>query len=57
MPLDYERIKNWRFADTRHSYTQRDSILYALGIGLGADPSIHHNCNLYMKNSCRHFPQ
>lgn len=38
MPLDYERIKNWTFTDTRHEYVRRDSILYALGIGLGADP-------------------
>lgn len=38
MPMDYERIKNWSFADTQHEYSERDTILYALGIGLGSDP-------------------
>lgn len=38
MPLDYNLIKSWRFADVHQSYTEKDSILYALSIGLGADP-------------------
>lgn len=38
MTLDYERIKNWSFADIRHDYGKRDCILYALSIGLGSDP-------------------
>lgn len=38
MPLDYQTIKNWQFADIRHRYEDKDTILYALGIGLGADP-------------------
>lgn len=38
MPLDYTLIKGWQFAEVRQSYTEKDSILYALSIGLGADP-------------------
>ena len=38
MPLDYDRLLNWSFPDIEHSYTTTDTILYALGIGLGADP-------------------
>ncbi|CAM4192052.1 MaoC/PaaZ C-terminal domain-containing protein [Bordetella muralis] len=38
MPLDYQTIKNWEFADIHHRYEDKDTILYALGIGLGADP-------------------
>ena len=38
MTLDYERLLNWPFPDIEHSYTTSDTILYALGIGLGADP-------------------
>jgi len=56
MPLDYERIKNWRFADTRHSYTQRDSILYALGIGLGADPLDPSQLQFVYEKQLRAFP-
>jgi len=38
MPLDYERLRAWREAPVRHRYGRRDTILYALGVGLGADP-------------------
>ena len=38
MPLDYQTIKNWQFDDIRQRYETKDTILYALGIGLGADP-------------------
>ncbi|GAP38112.1 MaoC/PaaZ C-terminal domain-containing protein [Piscinibacter sakaiensis] len=35
--LDYEKTRAWRSADTRHAYTAKDTILYALGLGIGAD--------------------
>ena len=38
MPLNYDTLKHWRFEPIEHRYTARDTILYALGIGLGEDP-------------------
>jgi len=38
MSLNYDTIKNWRFDEIRHTYTEKDTMLYALGIGLGEDP-------------------
>ena len=38
MPLDYATVKNWRFDEVRQRYEQKDTMLYALGIGLGQDP-------------------
>ncbi len=38
MAIDYERLLNWRIPETRHSYTLRDTIFYALSVGFGADP-------------------
>lgn len=38
MALDYEKLMNWPFREVRQAYTQKDTILYALGLGLGADP-------------------
>jgi acyl dehydratase len=38
MPLQPERLLNHRFEQISQSYTPRDAILYALGIGLGRDP-------------------
>ena len=33
--LDYEKTRAWRSGEVRHAYTSKDSILYALGIGIG----------------------
>lgn len=38
MPIDRDRLLSWPFQDVEHAYTPRDTILYALGLGLGADP-------------------
>jgi acyl dehydratase len=38
MAIDYQRLKSWPFADVEHSYRAKDTILYALGLGFGADP-------------------
>lgn len=36
--IDYQVVKNWTFDDAEHRYTERDSMLYALAVGFGADP-------------------
>ena len=36
--IDYEKTKAWRSGPVRHTYAARDTILYALGVGFGADP-------------------
>jgi acyl dehydratase len=36
--LDYEKVRNWRSAEIRHTYTAKDAMLYALGVGMGQDP-------------------
>lgn len=33
MPLDYAKVKNWPIPDSVQTYTERDTMLYALGIG------------------------
>lgn len=35
--IDYDKALAWRSADVRHVYAAKDSILYALGVGIGAD--------------------
>jgi acyl dehydratase len=38
MPIDPKALRQWPIADVEHSYTVRDTMLYALGLGYGADP-------------------
>ncbi len=38
MAIDYEKLINWKFDPVEQHYTSKDSILYALGVGLSADP-------------------
>ncbi len=38
MPFDPQKLLNWTFPEIEHSYTEKDTILYALGLGCGADP-------------------
>jgi acyl dehydratase len=39
MPVDPGKLLSLTFPDTERSYTQRDVMLYALGIGLGQNPT------------------
>jgi len=38
MAIDYDRLMAWQFEEVEQSYSKRDTMLYALGLGLGADP-------------------
>lgn len=38
MAIDYDKLLNWRFEEVEQSYSERDSMLYALGLGYGSDP-------------------
>ena len=39
MPLDYDALSNWQFEDISQTLTERDTMLYALGLGFGEDPT------------------
>jgi len=39
MAIDYTRLMARAFAEKAHSYSWRDTVLYALGLGLGSDPT------------------
>lgn len=38
MAIDYQRLRNWPFAEVEQSWSWKDSALYALGVGYGHDP-------------------
>jgi acyl dehydratase len=39
MAIDYDKLMALKIADAEHSYTEKDTMLYALGIGMGHDPT------------------
>lgn len=40
--LNYDRVKNRDFGEVEQTYSVNDTILYALGVGLGSDPLDRH---------------
>jgi acyl dehydratase len=38
MPIDYEKLVSVKIPEVVQAYTEKDAILYALGVGLGRDP-------------------
>ncbi|MBT6095990.1 MAG: 3-alpha,7-alpha,12-alpha-trihydroxy-5-beta-cholest-24-enoyl-CoA hydratase [Rhodospirillaceae bacterium] len=38
MTIDPDKLYNWPFEDVEQTYTERESIIYALGLGFSADP-------------------
>jgi len=38
VPIHYEKLLSWKIPVVEQRLTRRDTILYALGVGLGADP-------------------
>lgn len=38
MPINYDKLINWDIPEVEQRLTKRDTMLYALGVGLGADP-------------------
>jgi hypothetical protein len=43
MPLDYEKLMRTQFEPTRQAYTRKDTMLYALGLGVGSQDPVDHN--------------
>jgi acyl dehydratase len=37
--MDADKVRNWKFRAIEHTYTQRDTILFALGLGCGSEAS------------------
>jgi acyl dehydratase len=37
--MDYEKLRQWTFPELERAYTERDTMLYALGLGLGGQPT------------------
>lgn len=56
MALDYERLLNWPFDEVTQSYTPRDTMLYALGLGFGFNPTDTDELRFVYEKGLQAFP-
>jgi acyl dehydratase len=54
--LNQDRLLSWPFRDVRLSYTDKDTILYALSVGLGADPTNSEQIRYVYEKNLTAFP-
>src|ERR1043166_4881661 len=56
MPIDHAALKSWPFPDVEHRYTARDTMLYALGLGCGSDPTDADELPFVFEENLRALP-
>lgn len=56
MSFDYDRLMNWPIPEIRQTYTRRDTMLYALGLGLGHDPLDESQLRFVYEDGLRTLP-
>jgi len=56
MAIDYTRLMAREFAETVHSYSWRDTVLYSLGVGLGSDPLDLNELKFVYENELEALP-
>ncbi|MDR2839385.1 MAG: MaoC family dehydratase N-terminal domain-containing protein [Azonexus sp.] len=56
MALDYQTLKNWPFGPVEQTWSQRDTMLYALALGCGADSGNADNLRFVYEEGLRALP-
>jgi acyl dehydratase len=54
--LDYEKILNWQFAPVVQTYSKKDCMLYALGLGYGNNPTDENELQYVYEKNLKTFP-
>src|SRR5882757_4351263 len=56
MAIVYEKLKNWHFDDVVQTYTWRETVIYALAIGFGHDPTSEDDLRFLLEDRLLAFP-
>ncbi|WP_044587808.1 MaoC/PaaZ C-terminal domain-containing protein [Bradyrhizobium sp. LTSPM299] len=56
MGLDHRRLMSWPFKDVVHRYEDKDTMLYALSLGLGSDPTDVRQLQFVYEQGLKAFP-
>jgi acyl dehydratase len=54
--ISYQKLKNWPFPEVEQAYTAKDTILYALGLGYGADPTDENQLRFVYEEGLQALP-
>ena len=54
--IDYQTLKAWKFPDIEQRYGEKETILYALGVGLGLDPADRRQLAFVYEKGLRALP-
>lgn len=56
MPINYDKLLALEIPDAEHAYTERDTMLYALGVGVGHDPMDAHDLSYVYERQLKTLP-
>ena len=56
MAIDYFKLKNWVFPEQEHRYTEKDTMLYALALGLGKNSADANELRFVYEKGLQAFP-
>jgi len=56
MAINYDKLMSLRIPEVEHTYTNKDAILYALGVGLGYDPLDRHQLEFVYEKDLKALP-
>ena len=56
MPINYEKLLALKIPDAEHNYSVKDTMLYALGVGLGHDPTDRQQLDFVYEKNLKALP-
>src|SRR5882757_1553112 len=56
MAINYEKLLALKIPDAEHSYTDKDTMLYALGVGVGHDPTDRAQLDFVYEKNLKALP-
>ena len=56
MAIDYDKLLALKIPDAEHSYGNKDTMLYALGVGLGHDPTDRAQLDFVYEKNLKALP-
>jgi len=56
MTINYDKLMALKIPDAEHTYTEKDTMLYALGVGLGHDPTDRQQLDFVYEKNLKALP-